>query len=262
MTDDGAASTDLAHAVLENPGTSALYIDIDGTLLEMAPEPDAVRVPPGLVALLDDLAGGLGGALALLTGRRIADADRLFHPLRFVASGVHGTELRVQRDGPITLLAPAIPSAIVGALRDLGRTAPGVLIERKGAGIAVHYRHAPQQSERLAAELARLVAGCEGLILRQGRMVLEIGPGSFSKGAALAYLHSRPPFAGRRPVMIGDDAGDESALREAQRLGGVALRVAGEHFSGATADFAGVGAVRAWLLALARALHTKASVAG
>jgi trehalose 6-phosphate phosphatase len=262
MIDDGAASTDLARAVLEDPSTSALYIDIDGTLLEMASRPDAVRVPPGLVALLDDLAGGLGGALALLTGRRIGDADRLFHPLRLVASGVHGTELREQRDGPITLLAPAIPSAIVEVLGELGRTAPGVLIERKGAGIAVHYRHAPQHSERLAAKITGLVSGSEGLILRQGRMVLEIGPDNFSKGAALAYLHSRPPFAGRRPVMIGDDAGDESALREAQRLGGAALRVAGEHFSGATADFSGVDAVRAWLRALARALRTRTSVTG
>jgi trehalose 6-phosphate phosphatase len=261
MKKDFAASTAGGRAamMLKDPGALALYIDIDGTLLEMAPQPDAVRVPAGLVALLEDLRGRLGGALALLTGRRIADADLLFRPLRLIASGVHGTELRSEREGAIVGLAPPIPATIVAALHGLSR-APGVLVERKGSGIAVHYRDAPHLGERLAAQLTELVAGCQGLILRRGRMVLEIGPGGFSKGAALATLQSRPPFRGRRPVMVGDDAGDESALREAERLGGVALRVAGEHFSDATADFAGVGGVRAWLQALAGALRAESSV--
>jgi trehalose 6-phosphate phosphatase len=244
-----------AQALLDNPDGHALFLDIDGTLLEMAPAPDAVCVPPALLGVLEELVVRLSGAVALLTGRRIASADRLFHPLRLAASGVHGTELRAERGGRICMLASPLPPAIIAKVDALGGIAEGILVERKGAGMAVHYRHAPHLQHRLAAELRAIVASAPGLIVRAGRMVLEIGPSGFSKGSALALLHAREPFAGRRPVMIGDDIGDESALSEAERLGGVALRVAGEHFSDATADFAGVRAVHAWLAAFATSLH-------
>jgi trehalose 6-phosphate phosphatase len=256
MTREGNASTVArrADALLDNPDGRALFLDIDGTLLEMAPTPDAVCVPPGLLTVLEELAARLGGAVALLTGRCIASADCLFQPLRLVAAGVHGTELRAERGGRISMLAPPLPPAIVAKVEALGGIAKGILIERKGAGMAVHYRHAPDLQRRLAAELRAIGTSCPGLVVREGRMVLEIGPSGFSKGSALALLQERAPFAGRRPVMIGDDVGDESALSEAERLGGVALRVAGEHFSGATADFDGVRAVRAWLAAFATSL--------
>jgi trehalose 6-phosphate phosphatase len=244
-----------AQALLDNPDRHALFVDIDGTLLEMAPAPDAVCVPPALLGVLEELIARLGGAVALLTGRRIASADRLFQPLRLIASGVHGTELRAERGGGIVMLAPPLPPAIVAQVDALGGIADGILVERKGAGMAVHYRHAPHLQRRLAAELGAIVASCPGLVVREGRMVLEIGPSGYSKGTALALLHARAPFAGRRPVMIGDDVGDESALSEAERRGGVALRVAGEHFNGAMADFAGVRAVHAWLAALATTPH-------
>jgi trehalose 6-phosphate phosphatase len=247
-----------ARAVLQSPHGRALFIDIDGTLLEMAPTPDAVCVPSGLVALLEDLAVELGGAVALLTGRRIANADRLLHPLRLIASGVHGTELRSDRGGRIAMLAPPIPSAIVKTINDLSGIAAGILVERKGSGMAVHYRHAPLAQARLESELRAIVGRRGDLLLRQGRMVLEIGPSGFSKGSALASLQAQAPFAGRRPVMVGDDVGDESALLEAEKLGGVALRVAGEHFSRATADFDGVRGVHAWLRNFAAALRSTA----
>ena len=240
-----------AQALLDRPEGHALFLDIDGTLLEMAPTPDMVQVPPALPALLGDLVVRLDGAVALLTGRRIASADCLLQPLRLIASGVHGTELRSEPGGEIAMLAPPIPPAMAAAVAALGGRAEGILVERKGAGIAVHYRHAPHARDRLVTELRAIVATDAGFVLREGRMVLEIGPGGFSKGSALALLHARPPFAGRRPVMIGDDVGDESALREAERRGGVPLRVAGEHFSAANADFAGVDAVRAFLTTFA-----------
>jgi trehalose 6-phosphate phosphatase len=244
-----------AQALLDNPDGHALFVDIDGTLLEMAPTPDAVSVPPALLGVLEELVARLGGAVALLTGRRIASADRLLRPLRLIASGVHGTELRAERNGRICMLAPPLPPAIVTKVDALGGIADGILVERKGAGMAVHYRHAPHLQGRLAAEVSAIVASCPGLVVREGRMVLEIGPSGYSKGSALALLNARAPFAGRRPVMIGDDVGDESALAEAERRGGVALRVAGEHFSGAMADFEGVRAVHAWLAAFATALR-------
>jgi trehalose 6-phosphate phosphatase len=258
MTQHKASMAGRAAAVLQNPHGRALFIDIDGTLLEMAATPDAVRVPFGLVALLEDLVNQLDGAVALLTGRRIANADRLFHPLRLVVSGVHGTELRSERRGRIAMLAPPIPPAVVKAINDLSGIAAGILVERKGSGMAVHYRHAPLAQERLEAELRAIVGRRNDLLLRRGRMVLEVGPSGFSKGSALASLQARAPFAGRRPVMVGDDVGDESALLEAEKLGGVALRVAGEHFSRATADFEGVRGVHAWLRAFAAALRATA----
>jgi trehalose 6-phosphate phosphatase len=257
---DASAHMNRAEAVLGDPRRCALFIDIDGTLLGMAPTPDAVQVPPRLVPLLGHLVDRLDGALALLTGRRIANADRLFDPLRLIASGVHGTELRRERDGRIVVLAPPLSPGVAAAIDEAGCVAEGILVERKGSGIAVHYRHAPSAGQSLQSRLEAIVAASDDLVLHRGRMVLEVGPRDYSKGASLAYLAARPPFAGRRPIMVGDDVADESALVEAERLGGVALRVAGEHFSRETADFDGVRSVHDWLEALAAALGANCRV--
>lgn len=241
-----------AGTVLAEPDRWALFLDIDGTLLGMAPTPDAVSVPPGLVQLMDNLLAGLGGALAILTGRRIADADRLFSPLKLAASGVHGTELRTARGGPIDTLSQKIPSEVIQAMNDIASIASGVLVEQKGCGVAVHYRNAPLARRALETRLAAIVAASSyDLVLREGRKVIEAVPSGYSKGTALSTLLSLPPFKGRRPVMIGDDVGDESAFLEAEQLGGFALRVAGEHYDKGMADFGGVADVRAWLEALA-----------
>jgi trehalose 6-phosphate phosphatase len=256
VTDEGwAGAGERAQAVLAAAGSCALFIDIDGTLLGVAPTPDAVCVPAGLVSLLDGVRSGLGGAMAVLTGRRIADIDRLFAPLRFVASGVHGTEMRAQPAGSISALAPQIPASIVQAVSGIRKIDPGVLVELKGSGIAVHYRNAPLAQRALESEVAALVASSSyDLVLRKGRKVLEAVPRGYSKGTALTAISASSPFKGRRPIMIGDDVGDESAFAAAERLGGVGLRVAGEHFSRQQADFAGVGSVRAWLRVLSDTL--------
>jgi trehalose 6-phosphate phosphatase len=250
-----------AGEVLARPHQWALFIDIDGTLLSVAPTPDAVSVRPGLIALLERLTRGLGGAVALLTGRRIADADRLFAPLKLVAAGVHGSELRSQQSGPIDELAPPIPQTVVDAMHNIGHIAPGILVEHKGAGAAVHYRNAPLARRTLESQLASVLAASSyDLVLRQGRMVIEVLPRGFSKGTALVQLAAKPPFAGRRPIMIGDDAGDEAALSAADRLGGLALRVAGEHFGKDVADFDSVDDVHAWLEAFANRLRLEENV--
>ena len=246
-------------AVLARPHEWALFLDIDGTLLGMAPRPDAVIVPPGLVALLGRLVADLGGAVAFLTGRRIADADRLFAPLRLVASGVHGTELRADSDGPIAVLAPPMPASVVQAMNEISGIAKGILVEQKGPGVAVHYRNAPLAQHALESEVATIIARSSyELVLRRGRKVLEAVPKGYSKGTALSLLTSRAPFKGRLPVMVGDDVGDESAFLEAERLGGLGLRVAGEHFGPTAADFDGVQSVHAWLAAFAGRLATHA----
>jgi trehalose 6-phosphate phosphatase len=229
----------------------ALFIDIDGTLLDMAPSPDQVMVPPGLVQTLSRLTKNFGGAIALITGRRVADADRFFAPLRLVTSGVHGTEARTQAGGNIAMLAPPAPAGLLQAVKEMARLSPGILVEVKGAGIAVHYRHAPKMRATIELELERIAGQWDDFDLRSGRKVLDLIPKCCSKGTGLKSLMRLPAFHNRRPVMIGDDHGDEPAMLEAQRLGGIGLRVAGEHFRRKSADFDSAASVRRWLAALA-----------
>jgi trehalose 6-phosphate phosphatase len=237
--------------VLANSAEWALFIDIDGTLLDMAPAPDAVVVPPGVVQMLSRLTRVFGGAVALITGRRVSDADRFFAPLRLVTSGVHGTEARIESGGETAMLAPPVPEGLLQAVRDVARLSPGILIEEKGAGVAVHYRHAPEMRSAVELELERIARRWDEFALRSGRRVLDLIPKAHSKGTGLGVLMRLPVFRGRRPVMIGDDLGDEPAMGEAQRLGGIGLRVAGEHFSRDCADFDSAAAVRSWLSVLA-----------
>ncbi len=130
------------------------------------------------------------------------------------------------------MLAPPVSPEFVQAVNRIGALSPGILIEQKGAGMAVHYRNAPETTPLVIDELNRIVADdAYDITLRRGRKVIEALPRGFSKATALTWLAERPPFQGRLPVMIGDDVGDESALQLAEKLGGVGLRVAGEHFS-------------------------------
>lgn len=226
----------------------ALFLDIDGTLLDVAPTPSTVHVPPELSELLSSVSARLSGALAIVTGRRIHDADRLLQPLKFAAAGVHGAEMRMSASGSIEMLTPSFASALKADVKSLAEGMPGVVMEDKGAGIALHYRLAPELHSPLLVALENLVAKYPGqLMVCEGRKVVEVLPIGFSKGRALRKLAAMPQFADRIPIMVGDDVTDVDAFSAAEDMGGFGLKVAGENFTDTEASFRGPDEVLSWL---------------
>jgi trehalose 6-phosphate phosphatase len=226
----------------------ALFLDFDGTLVDMAATPGGAWPEPGLAGLLQKLAQNLDGALAIITGRPLSDIDRLLAPAQLCGAGVHGAEIRDEAGGPVREAAPPLSDAFFDSVRRLEEIAPGVLVERKSAAIAVHYRLAETMGPEVERRLRALLSGAgEPLDLRPGKMLVEAVPHTVSKGAALRGFMRRTPFAGRLPVMIGDDRGDLAAFEAAEAMGGKGLRVAGEFFSSGDAHFSGTAAVRQWL---------------
>ena len=243
-----------AHDPLPTLSTSvALFLDVDGTLLEIAPVPQSVSVSAGLRSLLHALQRSLGGALALVSGRSIADLTRLFAPLRLPMAGLHGFE---RRDASGACHRnPAPPAATLGAAREvmsrLAAQHPGLLVEDKEFALALHYRLAPQL-ETVALECMRaLTARLEGdLELQRGKMVLELRPAGATKAAAVAAFLAQPPFAGRLPLYLGDDLTDESAFELVNAAGGLSVLVGSARDSAAGAGLPGVTAVHEWLALL------------
>lgn len=226
----------------------AYFLDVDGTLIDLADTPDTVRVDTALLHLIRDLHRRASGALALVSGRSLSDLDRLLGDLRLPMAGQHGLE---RRDGQGHIhrqpIPPARLRAIVERLASLRRRHPGLLLEDKGASLAVHYRLAPRLGgylHRLLGEAARDAAG--GLELQAGKRVVEIKPAGHDKGGAIGEFMSRHPFSGRTPVFIGDDLTDEHGFTMVNRLGGISIKV-GSGRSQADYRLAGVAAVRAWL---------------
>ncbi|MBO0141061.1 trehalose-phosphatase [Agrobacterium sp. Ap1] len=204
----------------------ALFLDIDGTLIDLAATPDGIVVPPNLPTTLHTISKKLGGALALVTGRALPYADRLFEPYRFPIAGLHGAERRMS-DGLIERVT-ATPEFEVLKERLATEAAglDGVLIEDKGAAIGAHYRQAPQLQAQLEAlmERAAIDAGSD-FILQRGKMVIELRPARASKGEAVRHFLSEPCFEGRLPVAIGDDLTDEAMFATANALGGLSIRI-------------------------------------
>jgi trehalose 6-phosphate phosphatase len=204
-----------------------LFLDVDGTLVEIEREPGAVQVPARLRTLLGQLAAATDGALALVSGRSVGQLDQLFAPLRMNAAGLHGLERRNLRTG-LTRAEPD-PAVFAPARADLGRFArdhEGVLLEDKGLTLALHYRNAPQwanEARRLARGAAAASSGA--LVLLEGKMVLELKPPHADKGQAIAAFMAEPPFRGRLPVFVGDDVTDEAGFAAINRLGGVSIRI-------------------------------------
>jgi len=204
-----------------------LFLDVDGTLLEIAPTPDAVHVDSGLVELLERVQSALGGAVALVSGRSIATVDTLFAPLRWPVAGLHGLE---RRDAAGALhTAVARNAELAGVRRELAELAahlPGVLLEDKGQSIALHYRAAPEHEPALRRAMRSLARrlGDEYHLL-EGKMVLELKPSVATKAEAIRAYLGEPPFAGRRPIFVGDDVTDLDGFAAVDGAGGLSIAV-------------------------------------
>jgi trehalose 6-phosphate phosphatase len=212
----------------------ALFLDVDGTLLDLAATPDAVVVPRGLRRLLSRLRQAFGGALALVSGRSLAELDRLFAPLRLPAAGQHGAELRERGGGAVVEEPPSrdLPT-MVARLRAFATTRPGILVEVKGTCVAVHYRNAVQERDALQRFMTNeVMKGSQEIELMRGKLVFELKPRSADKGRAVAWFMERAPFRGRIPVFIGDDCTDEMGFAAALRASGHAIQVGGGELRG------------------------------
>ncbi len=239
---------EIVERLIDRDEPVALFLDIDGTLLDVALTPSTVHVPPNLAELLDMLAGRLHGALAIVTGRSLEEADRLLHPAKFIAGGVHGGEMRFSDNGKIETLTPKFSSVLTADIKKIAEDLPGIVYEDKGSGIALHYRLAPELQSSLMMMIEALVPKYPNQFsICEGRKVVEVLPVGFSKGRALRTLAALPKFTGRIPIMIGDDISDVDAFRAAEALGGYGLKVAGENFSEDESAFQGPAEVLDWL---------------
>jgi trehalose 6-phosphate phosphatase len=234
---------------------AALYLDFDGTLAAYAPHPDGVAVDDTLPALLAGLRERLAGAVALVSGRSLAALDALTGLPRFAAAGLHGFEWRLETGDTTASGRPAGTRAIVAALRERFGADPRLVIEDKGAAVALHYRRAPERAAECIAAMRELAHAPEFEVIT-GHAVVEARPQGVDKGAALRALCAHAPFAGRRPVFVGDDVTDEDGFAVARELGGYGVKV-GPGPTAAPYRIDAVQSVYAWLAASLEALRRK-----
>ena len=229
----------------------ALFLDVDGTLVDFEARPEHVRATAGLVELLRAVSGRLDGALALISGRPLADLDRIFAPWRPFAAGVHGVEVRgpdgVREHRP----DPAALRLLRGGCDVIAAEHPGVWVEDKGVGVALHYRQAPEaEAAVLAAASALQEQTAPHFALQPGHLVAELRPAGWDKGSAVDELLTQPPFAGHVPLVVGDDLTDEHAFAAANRHGGFGVVVGQRSDTVARHRLDDPAAVRGWLAGL------------
>jgi trehalose 6-phosphate phosphatase len=231
-----------------------LFLDVDGTLVELTDTPSQAETDAELNCLLREVRERLGGAVALVSGRRIGALDALFAPLRLPAAGLHGVERR-KADGTIQ------GASFVDAHLDRARAAiklfvdahPGTLLEDKDRTLAVHYRMAPQFEQTVRDSILEIAKPLgSNYHIQGGKMLFEIKPRGFSKATAIQAFMKESPFNGRRPVFIGDDRTDQDGFGMVEAHGGISIgvgdRVQGQYY------LPDVAAVRNWLQLIA-ALH-------
>lgn len=233
-------------------GNTALFLDIDGTLLDLARTPDRVKVPRDLLKALEQLSRELSGAFAFVSGRSLESIDKLFAPFKPAAIGAHGGEIR-GLDGAVAR-APALPDSVREIFTGLADHIPGLLLEDKKCALALHYRLAPEARPVLTSAMekhARLFES-EKIHILHGKAVIEARPFGVDKGSAVMTLARQKPFAGRSILFGGDDTTDLDVFRVLPDLGGHGFSV-GQYFPGAEHVFESPRAVRQWLTRTAQA---------
>ena len=234
-----------AHALpLIGPQT-ALFLDFDGTLVELAPQPEAVQMTPDVIPILKKLLARLNGALAIVSGRPLIDLDGFLAPLQLPAAAEHGAHRRLASGEIVRLASPDLHD-VIRQVTALAQRDPGLRVEVKSTGVALHYRHAPQLATECLQRMAEVVGAAADLELLHGKCVLEIKPAGINKGAAIADFMAQAPFAGRRPLFAGDDVTDETGFTAVQQLGGSGIKV-GDGTTLALCRCPSTAALRQWL---------------
>jgi trehalose 6-phosphate phosphatase len=250
-------AADLAMDIATKPLGSdlrecAILLDIDGTILDIAPTPRQVSVPAELRRTLARLQALTGGALALVSGRLLADIDLIFSPLQLAAIGGHGAELRPSPGIEPERRAGSLSFELKRALAALTGLGSGILVEDKGYSLALHYRLAPEVGPALQAAVrdvcAPLPPGAVDIL--PGKSVIEVKPARIDKASAVRELMKQPPFRDRRPIFIGDDVTDEPVFGVIPQFGGLSFSV-GRIVAGVDGHFNRPEDVRAWLARIA-----------
>jgi trehalose 6-phosphate phosphatase len=245
-------SVPLPRGVLPHFNECALLLDIDGTLLDLAPTPREVWVPPDLAKNLSRLLARTSGALALVSGRSVNDIDLIFAPLQFPAVGGHGAEMRLPLEGEsVSSYAPPMDKELKRRLAAIAKLSPGILLEDKGYSLALHYRLAPHAEKAIYDAVSAIRADLPNAAIEvlPGKSVCEIKPSGFTKATGVLELMNHAPFKGRRPVFIGDDVTDETVFAIMPDLNGLAFSV-GRRARGVAGHFDEPRDVRAWLAQL------------
>jgi trehalose 6-phosphate phosphatase len=235
-------------------GEVAILLDIDGTLLDLAPTPREVWVPPGLAETLNTLMQRTSGALALVSGRSLNDIDLIFAPEVYPAVGGHGAEMRLAIDQEADCLqAPPMDKELKRRLAAIAKLSPGILLEDKGYSLALHYRLAPQAEKAIyeAVSLIRAELPEAPIEVLPGKCVCEIKHSGFTKASGVRELMRHAPFNGRRPLFIGDDVTDETVFAIMPEFAGLSFSV-GRRARGVDGHFDAPDDVRAFLARLAQ----------
>ena len=224
-----------------------LFLDVDGTLLELKNRPSQVVSSRRLIRLLKGLSDSLDGALALVSGRSIIDLDRIFTPLQFPLIGMHGLEQRLYCGNTMMMGGNEKLNTIKTKMKAFAKVYNGIFIEDKGASIALHYRQCPQAKNAAFSLVNELLSKNIGLHLVNGKMVYEICTHKTDKGVGISKLLKTYPFSERIPIFIGDDQTDEAGFEFVNSVGGLSIVVGESSNSIAKYRLSSVGEVVSWL---------------
>jgi trehalose 6-phosphate phosphatase len=248
--DEAAPETvPVPRSLVPHLSETAILLDIDGTLLDLAPTPREVWVPPGLAKTLNRLVQRTNGALALVSGRSLNDIDLIFAPDLFPAVGGHGAEMRIERDSEaVAAHAPPMDKELKRRLAAIAKLSPGILLEDKGYSLALHYRLAPHAEKAIYAAVSLIRADLPNALIEvlPGKCVCEIKHSGFTKATGVHELMTHEPFKGRRPLFIGDDVTDETVFAIMPDFDGLAFSV-GRRVKGVAGHFDAPADVREFL---------------